>query len=444
MNEATRSVGIGIVGLGTVGGGVVRLIQKHHDDYVAAYGADLRIVRACALEQSRAEELGIGAEAFTTDWHDVVSDPAVDIVIELIGGEHPATEIFESAFASGKHVVTANKALLGRHVEALGAKAAAAGVQIRCEAAAGGGIPIVGTLEHDLVGNQVLTIAGIMNGTTNYILTRMAAEGLDYSDVLADAQRLGYAEADPTADVDGFDAASKIAILGSIGFHTRITTDDVYMQGIRDITSEDIAVARDMGYVIKLLAIARNTDEGVDVRVHPAMIPATHQLAAVNGAMNAVFVVGDAVGETMFYGAGAGSFPTASAVVGDVLSLSEHISRGTAPMAEPEPFGRNLSIRDIEDLSTNYYIRLKVADRVGALAETVDAFASKNISIKQVMQLDGGNEDSCSVVFLTHTCSERDVRAAIDALKGASCLQEIGSVIRIEDVDAWSDGVMDN
>ena len=444
MNEATRSVGIGIVGLGTVGGGVVRLIQKHHDDYVAAYGADLRIVRACALEQSRAEELGIGAEAFTTDWHDVVSDPAVDIVIELIGGEHPATEIFESAFASGKHVVTANKALLGRHVEALGAKAAAAGVQIRCEAAAGGGIPIVGTLEHDLVGNQVLTIAGIMNGTTNYILTRMAAEGLDYSDVLADAQRLGYAEADPTADVDGFDAASKIAILGSSGFRTRITTDDVYMQGIRDITSEDIAVARDMGYVIKLLAIARNTDEGVDVRVHPAMIPATHQLAAVNGAMNAVFVVGDAVGETMFYGAGAGSFPTASAVVGDVLSLSEHISRGTAPMAEPEPFGRNLSIRDIEDLSTNYYIRLKVAERVGALAETVDAFASKNISIKQVMQLDGGNEDSCSVVFLTHTCSERDVRAAIDALKGASCLQKIGSVIRIEDVDAWSDGVMDN
>lgn len=444
MNEATRSVGIGIVGLGTVGGGVVRLIQKHHDDYVAAYGADLRIVRACALEQSRAEELGIGAEAFTTDWHDVVSDPAVDIVIELIGGEHPATEIFESAFAAGKHVVTANKALLGRHVEALGAKAAAAGVQIRCEAAAGGGIPIVGTLEHDLVGNQVLTIAGIMNGTTNYILTRMAAEGLDYSDVLADAQRLGYAEADPTADVDGFDAASKIAILGSIGFRTRITTDDVYMQGIRDITSEDIAVARDMGYVIKLLAIARNTDEGVDVRVHPAMIPATHQLAAVNGAMNAVLVVGDAVGETMFYGAGAGSFPTASAVVGDVLSLSEHISRGTAPMAEPEPFGRNLSIRDIEDLSTNYYIRLKVADRVGALAETVDAFASKNISIKQVMQLDGGNEDSCSVVFLTHTCSERDVRAAIDALKGASCLQKIGSVIRIEDVDAWSDGVMDN
>lgn len=444
MSEATRSVGIGIVGLGTVGGGVVRLIQKHHDDYVAAYGADLRIVRACALEQSRAEELGIGAEAFTTDWHDVVSDPAVDIVIELIGGEHPATEIFESAFAAGKHVVTANKALLGRHVEALGAKAAAAGVQIRCEAAAGGGIPIVGTLEHDLVGNQVLTIAGIMNGTTNYILTRMSAEGLDYSDVLADAQRLGYAEADPTADVDGFDAASKIAILGSIGFRTRITTDDVYMQGIRDITSEDIAVAREMGYVIKLLAIARNTAEGVDVRVHPAMIPATHQLAAVNGAMNAVFVVGDAVGETMFYGAGAGSFPTASAVVGDVLSLSEHISRGTAPMAEPEPFGRNLSIRNIEDLSTHYYIRLKVADRVGALAETVSAFAANDISIKQVMQLDGGDQDSCSVVFLTHTCCERDVRAAIKTLESADCLQKVGSVIRIEDVDAWSDGVMDN
>ena len=444
MNEATRSVGIGIVGLGTVGGGVVRLIQKHHDDYVAAYGADLRIVRACALEQSRAEELGISAEAFTTDWHDVVSDPAVDIVIELIGGEHPATEIFESAFAAGKHVVTANKALLGRHVEALGAKAAAAGVQIRCEAAAGGGIPIVGTLEHDLVGNQVLTIAGIMNGTTNYILTRMSAEGLDYSDVLADAQRLGYAEADPTADVDGFDAASKIAILGSIGFRTRITTDDVYMQGIRDITSEDIAVARDMGYVIKLLAIARNTDEGVDVRVHPAMIPATHQLAAVNGAMNAVFVVGDAVGETMFYGAGAGSFPTASAVVGDILELARPLCQGDDLVAESEPYAKVLPIRPIDNLSTRYYIRLALEDRAGTLAPAISAFEQAGVSLSSVRDVRCGDDGKRSVVLLTNRAQEHDVTAACAQLAEQGGAVQVASLIRIENMDAWTEGVEAN
>ena len=302
-----RSDNIGIIGLGTVGGGVVRLIQRHHDDYVEHYGIDLQIKRACSRNDAEAKNLGI-ADIFTTNWQDVTSDPTIDIVIELIGGEHPATEIFEDSFAHGKHVVSANKALLGRHVEHLAKLANSHGVQIKCEAAAAGGIPVVSALEHDLVGNEILTIAGIMNGTTNYILSRMANEGLGFDEVLADAQRLGYAEADPTADVDGFDAASKIAILASIGFRTRVNTDDVFMQGIRNVSATDIEMARQFGYAIKLLAIARNTESGVDVRVHPTMIPATHQLASVSGAMNAVFIVGDAVGETMFYGAGAGSF----------------------------------------------------------------------------------------------------------------------------------------
>lgn len=327
MSEPLRTVNVGLIGLGTVGGGVARLIKSHHDEYLAAYGIDLKLTRACALAWEQAEAAGIEREAFTSDWHDVVTDPAVDIVVELIGGEHPATEIFTTAFEHGKHVVSANKALLGRHVETLAEKARACGVQIKCEASCGGGIPIVSTLEHDLVGNKILTIAGILNGTTNYILSRMDAEGADYADVLADAQAKGYAEADPSADVDGFDAASKTAILASIGFGTRVTTDDVYQQGIRTIGAEDIAQARELGYTIKLLGIARNTDAGVDVRVHPTLIPADHMLAKVNGAMNAVYVVGDAVGETMFYGAGAGSFPTASAVAGDILSLSEQISR---------------------------------------------------------------------------------------------------------------------
>lgn len=446
MQDNLRTVNVGLIGLGTVGGGVARTILSHHDRYLDAYNIDLQIARACGLVWEQAEAAGITPEQFTSDWHDVVSDESVDIVVELIGGEHPATEIYEAAFAAGKHVVTANKALLGRHVESFARAAREHGVQLKCEASCGGGIPIVSTLERDLVGNEILTIAGILNGTTNYILSRMEAEGADYADVLADAQAKGYAEADPSADVDGFDAASKTAILASIGFSSRVTTDDVYQQGIRTITAEDISVAHDLGYTIKLLGIARNTAEGVDVRVHPTMIPLDHQLAKVSGAMNAVYVVGDAVGETMFYGAGAGSFPTASAVVGDILTLSEQISRGVAPLPESEPFSRNKPIRSMDELETKYYIRLRVADRVGALAEAVNVFAKHNISISLINQLEDGNSDSdaCSVIFLTHKALEKNVQDAAAALAVSDCVSEVANVLRIEDVDAWTDGVMAN
>ncbi len=446
MQDNLRTVNVGLIGLGTVGGGVARTILSHHDRYLDAYNIDLQIARACGLVWEQAEAAGITPEQFTSDWHDVVSDESVDIVVELIGGEHPATEIYEAAFAAGKHVVTANKALLGRHVEAFARAAREHGVQLKCEASCGGGIPIVSTLERDLVGNEILTIAGILNGTTNYILSRMEAEGADYADVLADAQAKGYAEADPSADVDGFDAASKTAILASIGFSSRVTTDDVYQQGIRTISAEDISVAHDLGYTIKLLGIARNTAEGVDVRVHPTMIPLEHQLAKVSGAMNAVYVVGDAVGETMFYGAGAGSFPTASAVVGDILTLSEQISRGVAPLPESEPFSRNKPIRSMDELETKYYIRLRVADRVGALAEAVNVFAKHDISISLINQLEDGNSDSdaCSVIFLTHKALEKNVQDAAAALAASDCVSEVANVLRIEDVDAWTDGVMAN
>ncbi|MEE0279015.1 MAG: homoserine dehydrogenase [Collinsella bouchesdurhonensis] len=446
MQDNLRTVNVGLIGLGTVGGGVARTILSHHDRYLDAYNIDLKIARACGLVWEQAEAAGITPEQFTSDWHDVVSDENVDIVVELIGGEHPATEIYEAAFAAGKHVVTANKALLGRHVEAFARAAREHGVQLKCEASCGGGIPIVSTLERDLVGNEILTIAGILNGTTNYILSRMEAEGADYADVLADAQAKGYAEADPSADVDGFDAASKTAILASIGFSSRVTTDDVYQQGIRTISAEDISVAHDLGYTIKLLGIARNTAEGVDVRVHPTMIPLEHQLAKVSGAMNAVYVVGDAVGETMFYGAGAGSFPTASAVVGDILTLSEQISRGVAPLPESEPFSRNKPIRSMDELETKYYIRLRVADRVGALAEAVNVFAKHDISISLINQLEDGNSDSdaCSVIFLTHKALEKNVQDAAVALAASDCVSEVANVLRIEDVDAWTDGVMAN
>ena len=440
MQPSTRTVNVGIIGLGTVGGGVYRLITTHAERYRKNLGIDLRIARVCNRSEKRAHELGIDPEQFTSDWHDVVSDPSIDIVVEVIGGEHPATEIFEQSFAAGKHVVTANKALLGRHMEKLSAAARAAGVQLRCEASCGGGIPIVNTLEHDLSGNEIITVAGIVNGTTNYILSRMAEEGLGYEEVLADAQRLGYAEADPTADVDGLDAASKIAILSSIGFATRITTDDVHAQGIRAISAQDIEVARKLGYAIKMLAIGHRTDSGIDVRVHPAMIPASHPLAGVSGAMNAVYVVGDAVGETMFYGAGAGAFPTASAVVGDVLALAEPLSVGTNPLPEPEPFKRELAIRDIRDLSTRYYVRIVLGDTGDAQVRAEEVLTEHGIATEQVMKL----EDGSFALVTGAVCEGAMTNALAEMARGEGAVREVANAIRIEDMAAWTEGIEAN
>lgn len=438
-----KAVNIGLIGLGTVGSGVVRLIQKHHDDYVEHYGVDLQLKRTCSRSNAEAERLGV-LDTFTTDWHEVVADPEIDIVIELIGGDHPATEIFEEAFRAGKHVVSANKALLGRKMEHLASAAAESGVAIKCEAAAAGGIPVVNALEHNLVANETLTIAGIMNGTTNYILSRMETEGSSFENVLADAQAAGYAEADPTADVDGFDAASKIAILASIGFRTRITTDDVYMQGIRAISSIDMEMAKEFGYAIKLLAIARNTEDGVDVRVHPTMIPRNHLLASVSGAMNAVYVVGDAVGETMFYGAGAGSFPTASAVVGDVMALATPISQGRSPLPESEPFGHNLAIRDIAELKTRFYIRLTVEDKLGVLAQATKVFADNQISISHISQYETEDTEARTLIYMTHETLEADMKRAKEQLESLELIREVASIIRVENIDAWTENVFDN
>lgn len=440
MQPSTRTVNVGIIGLGTVGGGVYRLITTHAERYRKNLGIDLRIARVCNRSEKRAHELGIDPEQFTSDWHDVVSDPSIDIVVEVIGGEHPATEIFEQSFAAGKHVVTANKALLGRHMEKLATAARAAGVQLRCEASCGGGIPIVNTLEHDLSGNEVITVAGIVNGTTNYILSRMAEEGLGYEEVLADAQRLGYAEADPTADVDGLDAASKIAILSSIGFATRITTDDVHAQGIRAISAQDIEVARKLSYAIKMLAIGHRTDSGIDVRVHPAMIPASHPLAGVSGAMNAVYVVGDAVGETMFYGAGAGAFPTASAVVGDVLALAEPLSVGTSPLPEPEPFKRELAIRDIQDLSTRYYVRIVPGDTGDVQVRAEEVLTEHGIATEQVMKL----EDGSFALVTGAVCEGAMTNALAEMARGEGAVREVANAIRIEDMAAWTEGIEAN
>lgn len=410
MSEPLRTVNVGLIGLGTVGGGVARLIKSHHDEYLAAYGIDLKLTRACALAWEQAEAAGIEREAFTSDWHDVVTDPAVDIVVELIGGEHPATEIFTTAFENGKHVVSANKALLGRHVETLAEKARACGVQIKCEASCGGGIPIVSTLEHDLVGNKILTIAGILNGTTNYILTRMIKAGLTFEQALKEAQENGYAERDPSADVDGHDACRKICILAALAFGQHVYPDQVPTQGIRGVTLADVAYADSCGYKIKLLGRAIREGEGkLCAFVAPHLVPASNPLSGVEDVFNAISVTGNAIGDVMFYGRGAGKLPTASAVVADVIDIAKDLK--TARCAVWGPGSRDLVVSS-DILSSRWYVRGTASmDKVRA------AFG-------EISPLARGGAPAGETAFLTAPMTEPQVRARLEGM-------ELHSLIRV-------------
>lgn len=407
------SVKIGLVGTGTVGGGCIELLKKHTADYKTRYGIDVELARVCSKEPAQAEEHGV-ADIFTEDYTEIVNDPEIDIVIELVGGTTIAKKIVCEALEAGKHVVTANKALLATYGEEIENLAAQKNCKLYYEAAVGGGIPIIGPMKHSLNASEITSILGIVNGTTNYMLTRMAKDGMSYEDVLAEAQAKGFAEADPTADVDGFDAAAKIAILASIGFNTRVTLDQVTCEGIRSITTADLAAAADMGYCVKLLAVANRTSEGVDVRVHPAMVPLDHPLATVDGVFNAIYVVGDFIGPTMYFGQGAGSDPTASAVIGDVLDLAGHIQAGTASLPSNK-YTDNLPLVSIDDLVTRAYIRFQVVERPGVLAAMSAVFADHNVSVHSVIQRGVGTEeaDTVELVYVTHSAREGDLRATL-------------------------------
>jgi homoserine dehydrogenase len=427
-----RTVRVGLIGLGTVGSGVVEILQKHREDFRRRAGVDIELTRFADRTPGRASALGIPAERFTTEADAIIADTDVDIVIELIGGIGAAKTFVLGALRAGKSVVTANKALMASSGQEVMEAAAAAGVDIAFEASVGGGIPIIGPLKHSLVSNEIASVMGIVNGTTNYILTRMAEDGLDYATALAEAQELGYAEADPSADVDGLDAAAKIAILASIAFNSRVTVGQVPTEGIRTITAEDVAYAEEMGYDIKLLAIANRTDSGIDVRVHPTMVPAGHQLAKVAGVFNAIYVVGDSVGPTMFYGAGAGSLPAASAVVGDVIETARHIQSGCLNLVGCT-CNESLPVRDISTLVTRYYLRLHVADRPGVLAAVAGILGEEGVSIASVIQKRAW-EDSAEIVYVTHDAAERDVRAALERISRLEVVTDVASVIRVEDL----------
>ena len=427
-----RTVKVGLIGLGTVGSGVVEILTRHGDDFRRRAGVDIDLARFADRTVERFSALGLPAEKCSDDWHDVVADDSLDIVIELIGGTGVAREVVLAALNSGKSVVTANKALLASHGEEVMQAAEANGVDVLFEASVGGGIPIIGPLKHSLTGNEIQTVMGIVNGTTNYMLTRMASNGLDYATALAEAQAKGFAEADPTADVDGLDAAAKIAILCSIAFNSRVVMSQVCAEGIRALAPEDIAYAAEMGYTIKLLAIGRRTPTGIDVRVHPTMIPNSHPLASVNGVYNAIYVVGDAVGETMFFGEGAGSLPAASAVVGDLIEEARRVQTGCAPLVGCT-CTEKLAVRDIATLESEYYVRLAVADQPGVLAAVATVFGAHGVSIGSVIQkrAEGG---VAQIVYVTHTAREADVRSALVEIEALAVVNRVASVIRVEEL----------
>ncbi|MGB4581710.1 MAG: homoserine dehydrogenase [Coriobacteriia bacterium] len=427
-----RTIRVGLVGLGTVGSGVVEILKRHGEQFCTRSGVALELAKCADRNLSRAEALALAPGVFTTDVAEIIGDPSIDVVVELVGGTGVARTIVLDALTAGKSVVTANKALMATHGEEVMHAAETAGVDILFEASVGGGIPIIGPLKHSLVSNEIQAVYGIVNGTTNYMLTRMAEDGLDYEAALAEAQARGFAEADPTADVDGLDAAAKIAILASIAFNSRVTFADVPTEGIRTIAPTDIAYAQETGYAIKLMAIGKRTPEGLEIRVQPTMIRADHPLAKVNGVYNAIYVVGDAVGETMFFGEGAGSLPAASAVVGDIIEAARHI-QGDCRALVGCTCTEHLPVRDIADLTTSYYLRLHVRDEPGVLAAIAGIFGEHGVSLASVIQKhaeDGGAE----IVWITHRAAERDVRAALAAIEALEVVDAVGSVLRVEEL----------
>ncbi len=421
---AGGQIGIGVIGLGTVGGGVVELLREKAGELSAAVGAELRIVRAADLEPARATELGLGDEVFTTEAWSVVHDREVDIVVELIGGLSPARELVVGAIEAGKQVVTANKALLASHGAEIFALARERGVGIGYEASVGGGIPLIRALREGLIANRITRALGILNGTCNYILTEMTARGADFADVLAEAQRKGYAEADPSFDVEGTDTAHKLAIVAALasGAHPRL--EDIYVEGITALSPVDIHYAQEFGFCVKLLAIFSQDESQIHARVHPALVPQDHPLAAVQGPFNALFLEGDWVGPVLLYGQGAGRRPTASAVVGDIVELAREVATGCTgrlpPLGTASPSRTPLVLAPMEEVLCQYYFRFMAADRPGVLAAISRVLGAHRISIKAVIQKGRRSQGPVPIVMLTHEAPEAAVRKAlreIDALE---------------------------
>jgi homoserine dehydrogenase len=425
----SQPVRVALLGCGTVGTQVVRLMHEQASDLTARIGAPLEIVGVAVRRINKDRSAaGLDDAIFTTDALGLVKRDDVDVVVEVVGGIEPARTWLIEALRTGKSVVTANKALLAEDGGPIHAAALEGGADLYYEAAVAGAIPLLRPLRESLHGDRITRVTGIVNGTTNFILSAMDADGTGYTEALEQATALGYAEADPTADVEGFDAASKAAILASLAFHTRVSSADVYREGISEVTSADMASARTMGATIKLLCIAELTGEGVSVRVHPAMIPRTHPLAGVSDAFNAVFVEAEAAGQLMFYGRGAGGAPTASAVLGDLVAVARNHIAGVR--ASSESSYAALPIRPMGDVMTRYHVSLDVADKAGVLASVANVFADHDVSIATVRQ--SGRDAGAQLVIVTHTAPDAALRATVEDLRALDIVRSVASVLRVE------------
>ena len=425
---AIKEIPIGMLGCGVVGSQIVRLLNEDSGDFAERSGARLKLKKV-AIRDKATSRKNIDASLLTTDAKSIVNDPAIEIVIEVMGGIEPARSLLLEAISNKKSVITANKALLAKHGAELFEAADKNGVDLYYEAAVGGAIPILRPLRESIVGDHVHRIMGIVNGTTNYILTKMDERGSEFSSALKEAQELGFAETDPTADIEGHDAAAKAAILAGLAFHTRVTIDDVYCEGIFKISARDVQVAQDINHIIKLLAIAESTqDNHISVRVHPTLIPREHPLASVRNSFNAIFVEAESAGELMFYGRGAGGAPTASAVLGDLIAVARNKTRGGQGHGESDYAA--LEIAPIGDVLTRYLIRLDVADKPGVLAAVAQTFASNNVSIETVRQ--SGRGSSAELIIMTHSATESALSATAKALSNSDVVKNVESVIRVE------------
>jgi homoserine dehydrogenase len=430
-----KDVRLALLGLGTVGGGVVKLLETRRATLEERAGCRLTLAAVADTDLTRPRDgLDLARLPMTHDAQRVLGDPEVDIVIELVGGLEPARSFILKALAHGKHVVTANKALLAHHGPELYDEARRRGVTLGFEAAVAGGIPLIRAIKEGLVANRILSVFGIVNGTSNYILSKMTDEGVDFAMVLKEAQAHGYAEADPTLDIEGMDSAHKLQILVTLAFRTFIDLKDIHTEGITRVTAQDIAYASTLGYRVKLLAIAKASDDGLEVRVHPTMIPATSPLAAVSGVFNAVFITGDAVGDLMFYGRGAGQLPTASAVWSDALEIARRIAHGIPSLAIelPATGAGALARKPMEAIRSSYYLRVMAQDRPGVLSKVAGILGDQEISIASVLQKERAARGAVPVVMMTHEARERDMRAALATIDTLSDVAAPTTMIRVE------------
>lgn len=432
-----KTINVGLIGLGTIGAGVARVLRENSDLITQRLGAGLELKKIADLDITTDRGISFPEGILTTDVNEVLDNPDIDMVIELVGGYEPAKTFIARALKAGKHVVTANKALLAKHGDELFQLAASSGVDLYYEASVGGGIPIIKVIRESLTANRITAISGILNGTCNYILTRMTDHGSAYDDVLAEAQELGYAEADPTFDVEGIDTAHKLAILAALAFGTPINYDGVFVEGITNIQPVDIDFAREFGYKIKLLAIAKEDQGKVEARVHPTMIPEQHMLAKIDGVFNAVYVNADMLGPSLYYGQGAGMLPTASAVVADLIDIARNLLENSSqrlpflsyhsPDTEP-----SLVYQPVDAISCNYYLRFTAQDKPGVLSKIAGILGDHNISIISVIQKGRNDAGSVPIVMQTHLAGEHDLKQALHKINGLSVIDDQTVVIRME------------